>query len=566
MEKAFGGVDFSQVKVHNDAVSDQLNQSIQARAFTTGQDVFFRGGEYDPGSRGGQELIAHELTHVVQQNGSNKDVKKDADLDNNKTETNQQTGISNIQRDLISEDQKAKSQVDSLDVVYEIIAHKLAYKGIDSIPDDMGDWLDKQGYQRNWLGTVAGSGLFCGLIMPKKNSDKQPVLAFKGTDFSKTGDVMADADPVSVGFTAFKLKQKEIEALISQAGEKVVVTGHSLGGALAQHAASAFTGSISKVVTFQAPGISQEQVRQFNNNVKDMKKDERPEVVHHLATGDIVDLAGGKHIGGSGLYTGKGNAQFYLHHLKSGGPMNHTKFLLQDEAFKQQQQQVGMDDAARKQVGLNNNQIGENQNVGQYNNNPFAGNQFIFERGRELAAPGAALLLGGKELYQGGKGLTNEGVENWKQGGFGNKVKGVGKMIGGGVGMIGGGGVALAGGGVALAGVLAGGAVGATAVGAYKTVEGIKEGISTGAKIGSSPGRALVSGGVGLAKEGKENWQQGGFMNKTKGFGKMIGGGLTAGVGGLTAGVGGTVGSAIGSTVGGLTGIPRALWKRWKRE
>ena len=75
-----------------------------------------------------------------------------------------------------------------------------------------------------------------------------------------------------------------------------------------------------------------------------------------------------------------------------------------------------------------------------------------------------------------------------------------------------------------------------------------------------------MSGGVGLAKEGKENWQQGGFMNKTKGFGKMIGGGLTAGVGGLTAGVGGTVGSAIGSTVGGLTGIPRALWKRWKRE
>jgi hypothetical protein len=69
MEKAFGGVDFSQVKVHNDAVSDQLNQSIQARAFTTGQDVFFRGGEYNPGSRGGQELLAHELTHVVQQSG-----------------------------------------------------------------------------------------------------------------------------------------------------------------------------------------------------------------------------------------------------------------------------------------------------------------------------------------------------------------------------------------------------------------------------------------------------------------------------------------------------------------
>ncbi len=63
------GADFSGVRVHTDSKSDQLNQSIQAKAFTTGQDMFFRQGEYQPGSRGGQELIAHELTHVVQQNG-----------------------------------------------------------------------------------------------------------------------------------------------------------------------------------------------------------------------------------------------------------------------------------------------------------------------------------------------------------------------------------------------------------------------------------------------------------------------------------------------------------------
>ncbi len=63
------GADFSRVKVHTDSQSDQLNKSIQARAFTTGQDVFFRQGAYQPGSRNGQELLAHELTHVVQQNG-----------------------------------------------------------------------------------------------------------------------------------------------------------------------------------------------------------------------------------------------------------------------------------------------------------------------------------------------------------------------------------------------------------------------------------------------------------------------------------------------------------------
>jgi hypothetical protein len=68
MERAFGA-DFSGVKVHADGDADRLNRSIAARAFTTGQDIFFKQGEYDPRSRGGQELLAHELTHVVQQTG-----------------------------------------------------------------------------------------------------------------------------------------------------------------------------------------------------------------------------------------------------------------------------------------------------------------------------------------------------------------------------------------------------------------------------------------------------------------------------------------------------------------
>lgn len=68
MEQAFEA-DFSRVRVHADSQADQLSQSIQAKAFTTGQDVFFRQGMYQPTSRGGQELLAHELTHVVQQSG-----------------------------------------------------------------------------------------------------------------------------------------------------------------------------------------------------------------------------------------------------------------------------------------------------------------------------------------------------------------------------------------------------------------------------------------------------------------------------------------------------------------
>ncbi len=69
MEQAFQA-DFSGVRIHTGAAADQMNQSIQAKAFATGQDVFFRQGAYAPGSRSGQELLAHELTHVVQQTGT----------------------------------------------------------------------------------------------------------------------------------------------------------------------------------------------------------------------------------------------------------------------------------------------------------------------------------------------------------------------------------------------------------------------------------------------------------------------------------------------------------------
>lgn len=68
MEQAFGA-DFSRVRVHADSQADGLNRSLESRAFTNGQDMFFKSGEYNPANRRGQELIAHELTHVVQQNG-----------------------------------------------------------------------------------------------------------------------------------------------------------------------------------------------------------------------------------------------------------------------------------------------------------------------------------------------------------------------------------------------------------------------------------------------------------------------------------------------------------------
>jgi hypothetical protein len=66
MERGFGA-DFGNVRVHTGGQSDTLNRSLNARAFTVGSDIFFKSGEYNPGSSGGKELLAHELTHTVQQ-------------------------------------------------------------------------------------------------------------------------------------------------------------------------------------------------------------------------------------------------------------------------------------------------------------------------------------------------------------------------------------------------------------------------------------------------------------------------------------------------------------------
>lgn len=66
MESRFG-TDFSNVKIHTDHTAVQLNRELNAQAFTVGSDIYFNEGKYVPGSESGKRLLAHELTHTVQQ-------------------------------------------------------------------------------------------------------------------------------------------------------------------------------------------------------------------------------------------------------------------------------------------------------------------------------------------------------------------------------------------------------------------------------------------------------------------------------------------------------------------
>lgn len=63
------GYDFSGVRIHNDSEAHRVSKELHAQAFTHGQDIYFNEGKFDPSTPEGRLLLAHELTHVIQQTG-----------------------------------------------------------------------------------------------------------------------------------------------------------------------------------------------------------------------------------------------------------------------------------------------------------------------------------------------------------------------------------------------------------------------------------------------------------------------------------------------------------------
>jgi Domain of unknown function (DUF4157) len=70
------GFDLRNVKIHDDSEAARLADNVRARAFTIGRDVVFGRGEYRPDTADGMRLMAHELTHVVQQSGTSRGVSR----------------------------------------------------------------------------------------------------------------------------------------------------------------------------------------------------------------------------------------------------------------------------------------------------------------------------------------------------------------------------------------------------------------------------------------------------------------------------------------------------------
>lgn len=100
------GADFSNVSVHTDSKAVQLNRSLGARAFTHGSDIYFNSGEYNPSSQDGKHLLAHELTHVLQQGHSQNLIQKDED-----EEAEGEPGTTQFDEQVVGEPQESRPHV-----------------------------------------------------------------------------------------------------------------------------------------------------------------------------------------------------------------------------------------------------------------------------------------------------------------------------------------------------------------------------------------------------------------------------------------------------------------------
>lgn len=134
-------------------------------------------------------------------------------------------------------------------------------------------------------------------------SGKQPIVAFRGTEgiaFSMKSEpegtldtIIGDFAPAGVGYNQYVQNHALIKRNMDAAASygKVIITGHSLGGALAQIAATEFRGVATEVVTFQAAAISQQDVDKMKaHNAAHPQRAVKAR--HYRVDGDVVPNAG----------------------------------------------------------------------------------------------------------------------------------------------------------------------------------------------------------------------------------------------------------------------------------
>lgn len=130
MEPRFGA-DFSGVRVHTDGAAAGMSQQIQAKAFTLGQDIYMGAGQYAPDTDAGKRLLAHELTHTIQQAGNTVQRKLTPVAAKDTGWSSEELSLI----DTINEGIKAYNKI-------EVSDYDARLEGLDDIAENANMWLD----------------------------------------------------------------------------------------------------------------------------------------------------------------------------------------------------------------------------------------------------------------------------------------------------------------------------------------------------------------------------------------------------------------------------------------
>lgn len=148
MESKFG-VNFKPVRIHTGNAANKLTRSVNAEAFTTGRDIYMNGGRYQPHSAKGKHLLAHELTHVVQQAAgvqhSTDDLEVGADADTaqiNRKKIFRQFDFLKVRR---KNARTVKKALEQMDMLGKDSGDSYGHWWME-IGDTRDGWLPKQSY------------------------------------------------------------------------------------------------------------------------------------------------------------------------------------------------------------------------------------------------------------------------------------------------------------------------------------------------------------------------------------------------------------------------------------
>ena len=181
-----------------------------------------------------------------------------------------------------------------LDPTYEILAKELI-NGFDN-PDFSllsNAFLTFSGYKIDQVFNDPTTG-FQALGLTSLTPEKPPVLIFRAAD--EAIDDIANADPRGIGSNQFLANREAIATWLTKfsgATLKPDIVGHSMGGAIAQLTTADLTDQVGNLVTFNAPGVNNSTVAQFQQ--KGMSKN----ITHYIVNGDLVSLGGQGYLPGS---------------------------------------------------------------------------------------------------------------------------------------------------------------------------------------------------------------------------------------------------------------------------